>query len=766
MKNKIALQELKTNPLIHLSTLAFIAIAAMLLSSVILLIFNLSGSIDELMRKAQSPDYLQMHQGDIDQEKLENFAKSNKQVKEWQVLEFVNLEGYKIIINGHSQEGAVQDNGLVYQSEKFDFLLDLDNQVVQVNEGEIYLPLMFYKEGICQTGDTVDLASKTFTLKGFFRDSQMNSNMAGSKRLLLHQNDFEQLRSEGEPEYLIEFLLHDRAHTSEFEKAYQEEVGAINGPSITFAMFRMINGLNDGIMIVILVLASLLILLISLFCIRFTLFAKIEDDFREIAVMKAIGFPLKKIKSIYLAQYGLLSAVAVLIGYSLSLLMKNSFLADLKLYMGEGPQAGIGQIVALIAPLFLLAFILLYIDRKCNRIKDISPVKALREGESGLSGDDKKKSSLPQVKLDRPIFALARNDLLARRKLYSTLLKVVLLATFLIVLPQHLATTLNHPSFMKNLGMGEADIAVDIQQTDEIEKKTEAMFQAFNEDDRIKSVQRFIMGTLPIETASGKKVNLKCSFGDHLSLPIEYSQGQAPKADKEIALSQLYLDDLEVKLGDKITYAGQDLEIVGVYSDISNGGKTAKSSMAYDGPIIKSSIFIQLKDLKKADSVQEEYSQNFSFAKVSTVQSYIDQAFGPLKGQTKFASRIALLVSLLVIALVTLLSAKLLLVKDKRENAMLKSVGFSSYDLSRKYQISFLILAAIACFLGIIFANSLGSFIATAMIKSFGVSSLKIVVDPIYTYLICPLLLLAIVFLVAKFGTKEVKELSISENVK
>lgn len=172
--------------------------------------------------------------------------------------------------------------------------MDLDNQEVQVNEGEIYLPLMFYKEGICQLGDTVELAGKAFTLKGFFRDSQMNSNMAGSKRLLLNQKDFELLREEGESEYLIEFLLHDRGHTSEFEKAYQEEVGAINGPSITFAMFRMINALNDGIMIVILLLASLLILLISLFCIRFTLFAKSEDDFREIAVMKAIGFPLKK----------------------------------------------------------------------------------------------------------------------------------------------------------------------------------------------------------------------------------------------------------------------------------------------------------------------------------------------------------------------------------------------------------------------------------------------------------------------------------------
>lgn len=83
MKKKVALQEFKANPLIQLSTLVFIALGAMLIASVFLLIFNLSGSIDQLMNKAQSPDYLQMHQGEIDFEKLEKFAQSNPQVKEW-----------------------------------------------------------------------------------------------------------------------------------------------------------------------------------------------------------------------------------------------------------------------------------------------------------------------------------------------------------------------------------------------------------------------------------------------------------------------------------------------------------------------------------------------------------------------------------------------------------------------------------------------------------------------------------------------------------
>ena len=55
------------------------------------------------MLKAKTPDYLQMHQGEIDRTKLNEFATNSRYVADFQCLEFVNFEGEKIIINGRSQ---------------------------------------------------------------------------------------------------------------------------------------------------------------------------------------------------------------------------------------------------------------------------------------------------------------------------------------------------------------------------------------------------------------------------------------------------------------------------------------------------------------------------------------------------------------------------------------------------------------------------------------------------------------------------------------
>ena len=60
---------------------------------------------------------------------------------------------------------------------------------------------------------------------------------------------------------------------------------------------------DRGIMIAILILIGLLVIVVSLLCVRFTLLAKIEDDYREIGVMKAIGMRVSDIRGIYLGVY-------------------------------------------------------------------------------------------------------------------------------------------------------------------------------------------------------------------------------------------------------------------------------------------------------------------------------------------------------------------------------------------------------------------------------------------------------------------------------
>jgi putative ABC transport system permease protein len=174
------------------------------------------------------------------------------------------------------------------------------------------------QDGTARVGETVTVAGKTFTIAGALRDSQMQPLLSSSKRFLVSQNDFAALKQFGSVEYLIEFRLHDLDNLGAFETAYTAAGLEANGPTLTYPLFRMFNGLSDGLMIAVILLVSALVIAIAFLCIRFTLLAKIEDDYREIGVMKAIGLRVADIKKIYLTKYIAIAAAGSLLGFGLS----------------------------------------------------------------------------------------------------------------------------------------------------------------------------------------------------------------------------------------------------------------------------------------------------------------------------------------------------------------------------------------------------------------------------------------------------------------
>ena len=106
--------------------------------------------------------------------------------------------------------------------------------------------------------------------------SQMNSMMSSSKRFLVSAADYERLKAMGSEEYLIEFLLDGDA--GDFATAYTDAGLPANGPAVTKPLIRMMNALSDGLMILVILLASIVLVLIAMLCIRFTLLTQLEAD--------------------------------------------------------------------------------------------------------------------------------------------------------------------------------------------------------------------------------------------------------------------------------------------------------------------------------------------------------------------------------------------------------------------------------------------------------------------------------------------------------
>lgn len=771
MYKRMITNDIRKSKLITITTLAFVTAAAMLVSLAAILIVNLAGSIDAMMVQAKTPHFMQMHSGDLDMASLTAFADGQKKIEEWQVLEYLNIENSAIMLDDESLTNNVQDNGLSVQSGQFDYLLDLDGQVIEPKAGEVYVPLAYLKEGIAEIGGTLTIYGYPLTIAGFLRDSQMNSTLSSSKRFLVNEQDYNALKDLGSVEFLIEYRLSDTKYISDFEAAYLSAGLPANGPAITYPLFRMINALSDGLMIGIILLVSLLVIAVAFLCIRFTLLAKIEEDYREIGVMKAIGLRLSDIKRLYMAKYSAIVALGCLLGFVLSFAFRGVLLENIRLYMGESGSDTLAFVLGLVGVLLVFIVITAYVSLILRRFRKISAASALRFGIS-----QENKSGSNQFKLSGksflPVnFFLAVKDVLARKKQYITLLVVLVLATFILVLPLNIYNTISSDGFIRYMGIGQTDMLMNIQQIENMPVAIDNVIYALEQDADVSQYVALTTKAFTTTTADGVENRLRVELGDHSVFPVEYTSGKFPETDSEIALSVMQAEELEISVGDTIKIRSSSgektLTVCGIYSDITNGGKTVKASFTDNSAdMMWCTISASFNDIASTDEKIQEYTQTFEFAKVAGIETYMEQVFGPTIRAVGTASRAAAVVALGITILIVLLFVRMLLAKDRHDVAILKAFGFTNKDIRIQYVTRCLLVLVIGVVLGMLLVNTLGSGLAGILISLLGVSFFRFEVNLLVAYLLCPLSIAMVTLLASLLGTTRAGQVQISENIK
>ncbi|MGI6105694.1 MAG: FtsX-like permease family protein [Raoultibacter sp.] len=763
-------KDIARSKLVSITTLLFVTVASMLVALAAILGVNLTGSIGTMMEKAQTPHFMQMHSGELDEAALDDFARSQP-VTKYQVLEFLNIDNAEIVIDGESMIGSVQDNGFSMQSGSFDYLMSLDNEIIHPTDGEVYIPIAYMKDGTAEIGDTMTVCDQSFTVGGFLRDSQMNASLASSKRFLISENDYVALRELGNVEYLIEFRVSDTSLISVVENAYIAAGLPANGPALTWQHFQLMNALSDGLMIAVILLVSLLVVAIALFCIRFTLLAKIEDEYQEIGVMKAVGLRLSDIRGVYLTKYAVMAAVGCALGLALSFLLQEPMMEGIRLNMGESGQDGLAAAFGLGGVVLIFLAIGLYVVRILRRFKSISAADALRFGMAQEKPAGAKRMVLSKNRLLNTNMFMGMKDVFARKKLYVIMLASLILSGFIMIVPVNLANTIASSEFTQHMGIGDYDIRVDIQQTDNIEDKTMDIEAALLSDSRIDAVSTLTTKTFTVRSADGTSESMKVELGDHSIFPIFYEQGQAPIAKNEIALSSLLADDLEKAVGDTVTLVinGQEeaLIICGIYSDVTNGGKTAKATFTDDSADVMWALLgVTVFDAAQTPSIVSDYASNFPYAKISDVSEYVKQTLGSTSSALNTASYAAAAVAIIIAALITLLFIKMLIVKDRYSIAVMKALGFTNKDISLQYISRAVMVFIISIVLSMILSATLGESVAGMLLSSMSITSFTFVTNPVISYFLCPLALLCAVLIATFAGTAQAGRVNIAESVK
>ena len=766
--------DMRKNKLIAIIIAAFITAAAVLTSVAAMLGINLFGAVDRLMEDARAIHFLQMHSGEIDAGALSHFARTQGNVEAFQLARFLNVNGPDIFIGDHSLEESIQDNGFSTQNDDFDFLLDLDGNVIHPADGQVYVPLSYKKDGSAKLGDTLTVGGVSLTVAGFLRDSAMNADVTGSKRFLVSEKNFKDLEGFGSMEYLIEFRLKDPEAFSAFQSDYFAAGLPANGPPvISRPLLTMMNAVTDGMMIAVLILISILVIVVAFLCIRFTLLAKMEEDCREIGVLKAIGLRANDIAKLYSAKYGAIAGGSCALGFLLGLLLCAPLMMNMRLYMGDSGRSVAAPLMGIFSTFVIFLVVMWYVKIVLRRFRKIPAAQALRLGGSEVKTKLAKGFRLSENRFfSRNVF-LGVKDVLSRKKLYVTMLAVLIISSFILIVPPNIYATISSRSFMTYMGVGENDVTIHLSgtQTDDVSQAAADISDALSKDDNIARYTVLSGKVFSIPAGDGRMERLRVDLGDHTAFPVTYSLGNAPAADTEIALSSLNARELGKTLGDELTLIVDGVErqmtVCGIYSDITSAGKTAKGAFeSRDADLIRVVIPIELGDKTAAEEVASQYQAQFPFATVAVADAYVRQTFGGTLDAIRKVSYAAIAAAILLTLLITLLFMKMIVTKDRYDIAILKALGFTDADIRRQYVTRTLCVAALGVILGGILANTVGELVGAALISSFGATTFHFVVNPFYAYLFAPILMAICVYAATLPGVSGIRKLKISEHIK
>ena len=225
--------------------------------------------------------------------------------------------------------------------------------------------------------------------------------------------------------------------------------------------------MSDAAVAMVIILISVLLIMIAALCIRLTFLATMDEDLREIGVMKAIGISKKDIKKVYLNKYRAMSVVAGIIGYLLSFVVVNLFNDNMKLYLSSDITGTLKYGLSLIAPIFVYVMIVMYCKKVLKRIDRISAVEALRKDLMERGKNRKYSFSLLKNKFFSTNIYMGIRDVFKRFKLYRLLFFIFVVCTFIVILPLNMYNTMNSAEFSTYMGIGKSDMRIDLRRTDQ-----------------------------------------------------------------------------------------------------------------------------------------------------------------------------------------------------------------------------------------------------------------------------------------------------------
>ena len=764
MYQNILKKDLKRKRAMNIILLLFMILATMFVSSSVSNIINVTTALDSYFEMANAPDYFAVTMNKNLTVDLDETVSSASAVDRYATENTLFLMPENFIYEDKDIVIKVGTN-LVHSDICMNYFLSDGSILETVEQGEFYMAEGKADALGVDVGDklTIELngVSREFVLADKIKDALFGPDQMSVTRYIISEEDFECfLSAENTEENYGGTLVY--IYSSNIETVLAQIKPLIDNSALTMDRAVMkFSYIFDIIVVGILLVVSIILIIIAFVVLRFTISFTLSEEFREIGVMKAIGIGNFKIRSLYLVKYMGLSIIGAAIGLALSFPFGKMLMSVSSQTIIVGKQSPI--LVNILCAVLVMAVIYLFCYGCTGKVKKLTPIDAIRNGQTGERFRKKSLMSLGKSKFPVTPF-LALNDIVSSPRRYSIITLTFFLCLALLFILSATVSTMESNSLATAFGWADCDIYLDSKILAEcmledghekLEKHLEEMEQTLAENGIPAKCYQEIMFTLPVSFGENES-NICIYHGTGVAMDMyEYTAGIAPQNTDEIAITRIAADKLNANIGDTITIKtidGDKEYIISAFFQSMNmqGSGIRLHSDAYinyvqaagsvDGTQI---TFTDHPDSREIERRMEEIQRIFpDYKNIRTCAEATADMIG-IGGALDAVKSLVGVLTIVLAALITVLMERSFIAKEQGEIALMKAVGTRNGKIYAYHTLRFLFVGIIAVIIGEIFAMPLTHLCIDPIFKMMGMElAVDYIINPVEMYLIFPVVIL------------------------
>lgn len=758
-------KDLKRKKSMNFILLIFIALSATFLAGSVSNLVGTSGAVNYFGEKTNAADYYCIT---AKSDEAQSWVESSEHVKDSSCDDGLMIDIKNITID-ESEYNSTATLFLFKMPHKYNIALsENDEPAAPLKSGEIALCYNDVSKNDLTIGDTLTLSvggkKKDLTLTQIVKDMGFGSSYLGMDRLFISDDDYEFFKDGTEVAAASLYAI-----ASDDPLALERTMTRQNFQIFTSYDSGMLDSvyIMEMILATILTIVSLILIIIAFVILRFTINFTLQEDYREIGVMKAIGLKNGNIKRIYSAKYLGLAIIGAATGVLISIPFSIMMLENMRHNMAIEPATS-NILLNILCGLVIVLVVVLFCYLSMGKVDKISAVSAMRSGATGENFKTRKMYDLHKhYRLPLP-FQMAINDVLCNMKNYLSLVVTFALGTALIILPVNAINTLQSSDIVEFFGVSHNDVYLSEKQQvsydgktlDDLQARIDAIEKKYAEegiDIELHTQYSFMASIYADDIDEGISILSFQPLGIEATEYGFFDEESAPRLSNEIAITKSALEKIGAEVGDMVhvVIGGETHEyvITASYESMSMMGITAHLAASAETDFaFNSGIWAFQGDFKDRDDIEgqiERLKEITPELEVKTAEEYANGNLGGIVDAIDAIKTMLLVVVLGINCLITLLLARTFKTRDAGAIALLKSLGFRSGTIRAWQALRIIIVLLVSILVGIALSMAINPVMVNYTFGIMGATDISLNILWQEVYVAYPLILFIVTSLAA-----------------